>query len=286
MHQAIIIGAGPAGIAAAIQLKRCNIDVLVLEKDKIGGLLKNANLVENYPGFPQGISGKEFVALLENHLKTHDVGVAFQKALKIGYDDKFIIETTEDIYFSKFLIVATGTKPKKLEEFWVKNINHKVFYEVNQLDNLKGKEITILGSGDAAFDYALSLCKSNKITILNRSKNIKALDLLYDKCVSHKNITYFDNTVVKNAQILEDKLLLDCKNTENSNVLQLQTDYLLAAIGRKPEDSLIKHLDTVSLKNKLFIVGDVKNGNHRQAAIAVGDGLKAAMQIVEVLKNG
>ena len=110
----VIIGAGPSGIATAIQLKRYNISQLLLEKGEIGGMLKNANLVENYPGFPGGIKGEELVQLFKNQVDAAQVNVLYENVQKVVYENqKFTLFTEQRSYRCRILVVATGTNPKK-----------------------------------------------------------------------------------------------------------------------------------------------------------------------------
>ena len=109
-----IIGAGPAGISAAIQLKRHGIDPLLLEKGNVGGLLRNAWSVENYPGFPEGISGQELVRLFEEQLKKTNVRTVFEEVLSLDMKNgTFLLETPSRTFSSEKVVLATGTKPKE-----------------------------------------------------------------------------------------------------------------------------------------------------------------------------
>ena len=278
----IIIGAGPAGIACAIQLKRYNINTIVFEKDKIGGLLKNANLVENYPGFPNGINGDKFVQLLKKQSQSNKLDVKYEIVESVKFlNDTFIVKTNENIYHSKYLVIASGTKPVIPKTPIIKDDDkNNVFFEIYKLGQIKNKNIAIIGAGDCAFDYALNLSNNNKVIILNRSNRIKALLILQDRVIKVEDIKYFDNTAVQEIGAIDKQLNLTLKNTDKS----ILVDYLLIAIGRKPNlDFISKDL----LKNpNVFQIGDVKNGRFRQTSIAVGDGTFTAMNINKILNKG
>ena len=275
MHQVIIIGAGPAAIAAAIQLKRFGVEILIIEKDDVGGLLKNANMVENYPGFPEGISGGELVELMKQQLEQYNPEIVFDEAVAINYNKVFEIKTTQNTYYSRFLIVATGTKSKQIAYQ-----DSRIFYEVKHLSNVTNKEVAIIGAGDAAFDYAMNFSKrNNKIKIFNRSSRVKAIPLLLERAKKESNITYFENFSLENIESGSEKITVTFKNNQTQQTILNDCDYLLVAIGREQNDVLL----TKELKENsdLFIIGDVKNGILRQTAVATGDGLKAATQIYE-----
>ncbi len=288
-RQVIIIGAGPAGIACAVQLKRQGIEPMILEKKEIGGLILNANKIENYPGFPNGISGVQIAKLLKKHLEHWAIEIVQDNVVGVnfGKGGLFDIECENGLYKSEFLVIATGTKPKKHDLFIPENFKDKIFFEVYPLLNTKNKQITIVGAGDAAFDYALSLNKSNQVIILNRTDKIKALNLLVEESRKIKNIQYYQNAIITEINEIGDKLQVT--GSRNKKRYKDESDYLIFAIGRKPNlDILSTQLNSkknLLLKSKkLFLIGDVKNEKYRQLSIAVGDGIRVAMQIKDSLK--
>lgn len=283
----VIIGAGPAGIATAIQLKRFGLNPLLLEKNSIGGLLKNANLVENYLGFPDGISGNALVELFKNQLEANNIDLINQTVLCADFaDDKFIIKTNEQTVYSKILVIASGTEPKKLNI--ESHLREKILYEVYPIKNIKNKTVAVIGAGDAAFDYAENLSINNEVYILNRSKNIKCLKILLDRCYRNNKIKYIENIQLENISEINEKIALSC--IKNSQKEEITVDNLLFAIGREPKldfisNNLKTNFENLIKENLLFTIGDVKNNKYRQTAISTGDGIKAAMQIFDKLNQ-
>ncbi|MFC1659070.1 NAD(P)/FAD-dependent oxidoreductase [Pseudomonadota bacterium] len=281
IYDIIIIGTGPAGIASAIQLKRFGINPLVIEKHRFGGLLRNANLVENYLGFPRGLSGVKFTNLMKKQFDKYAIDIVYENVTNINYNKncEFIVQTNRYKHKSSYVIIATGTKPKKPDLIINNNIKNKVFYDVYDLLNAKNKHIAIIGAGDAAFDYAINLSKKNNIIkILNRGNKIKAIKLLRDRCDKIKNIEYLENISVK--KIEPDKNPKKIKLTTNSSQ-KIVVDYFLVAIGREPNLDILE--ERLKNNDRLFIIGDAKNGVLRQTAIAVGDGLKVAQKIFKLI---
>jgi thioredoxin reductase (NADPH) len=268
--QVAIIGAGPAGIAAAVQLKRYAIDFIIFDSN--GSLLKNAYQIENYLGLTAGIAGTELLAIFKQQLLNNNIAPIKQKVAQADYLENkqlFKITTANNAYFASYLIIASGTKPKThpLLATLSTTEKNKIDYEVYPYLASKNKKFAILGAGDAAFDYALSLLNNNQVAILNHGEQIKALPCLRAEVFNHKNFSYFTNVDLPNFI-----------TTENSY------DYLLIAIGRTPQkDFYTVNLEKLEQKllnsSKLYLIGDVKNAIYRQTAIAVGDGIKAAMQI-------
>jgi thioredoxin reductase len=280
-----IIGAGPAGLATALQLKRYAIHPLLFESNRIGGLLWNANLVENYLGFPVGIPGPQLVERFIKQMKGSNIEVTGERVKKLSYQDNlFQIETDQQVYLAFFVVIASGTKPKLLTDYNIDpEINDRIFYEVYPLLQLNQCRIAIIGAGDAAFDYALSLAPENEVIILNRGEKVNCLPLLWERVSSFPGIIYHSRTRLCGIYKSEpDKITLEFIQSEG--IITVQADYLLYATGREPQlDFLfpIKQSDAKRLEKdgRLYFVGDVKNGIYRQTAIAVGDGIITAMKI-------
>jgi len=286
-----IIGAGPAGIAAAIQLKRSGITPLLLEKDEIGGLLRNANLVENFPGFPAGVTGLNLVNLFREQLKNISIRPRFEEVIKLDFKKGiFLVETLEKTYPSRIVVIASGTKPRGFADFVIpEEVKDKIFYEVYPILRARKKEIVIIGAGDAAFDYALNLSQNNQVTILNSGQHIRSLPLLLERAQAVSSISYHKNTrITRVSNNSQNGILLECKTL--GNTWKSRADYLIFAIGREPQldflsEKVKQNFKALVKKGVLYLIGDVKNRNYRQTAIAVGDGIMAAMKICRRLKG-
>ncbi len=290
IYDVAVIGLGPAGLASALQLSRYRANIIALEKRSVGGLLINANLVENYPGFPNGINGEKLVTLMEKHLRNTGVEPHYENVESIDLaDELFTIKTNKTTYYSKFCIVATGTIPYKAKEIEIEeNALDHIYYEVSEIPNTNQKKIAIIGSGDAAFDYALKLSEKNNIEILIRSDHVKCLPLLFDRAVNNDNIIICNNINLTYIKYENNKLFLNCRSLECE--FQKMADIVIFAIGRYPAkicygSRLEKEYKKLINNNLLFEIGDLKNGIFRQSAISCGDGLKTAMMIYSIMKG-
>lgn len=274
----IVIGGGPAGISCSIQLKRYGLDPLIIEASKIGGLAVNANLVENYCGYQNGIKGTDLVNIFTTQLINHKVRIAYSNVYKVEINNgKYILYSSHGIYKTEHLVVASGTTAKK-----VSFESDKIIYEIDKLLSFKkiiNKNIIIVGAGDAAFDYALNLAEFNKVHILNRNNKIKCLNLLKDRVDKNKNIEYSEFSSVKNVIETSDGLILDCYDQIKNTSYKLNCDYLIVAIGRIANTAFLSENLINNSNNNLYIIGDANNGLYRQISIACGDGLKTAMII-------
>ncbi|MFQ6093648.1 MAG: NAD(P)/FAD-dependent oxidoreductase [bacterium] len=284
----VVIGAGPAGIATAIQLKRSNIEPVLLEQGEIGGLLRNANLVENYPGFPEGISGPDLVELFEKHLENTGVRVNFERALELEYRERaFFIKTNRRMIRSTIVVIATGTRPRTIPALSIlDDMKERIFYEIDPIGGIKNKRIAIIGAGDAAFDYALNLSQKNEVIILNRRKQAECIPVLEERSMKSENISCLHNVNVDiNSE--DNKILLTCIDCDSQNATKICTDYVVIAIGREPcldflGEEIKKCFENLIKTNLLYMVGDIRNEIYRQTAICVGDGIKAAMKIYKL----
>ncbi len=282
----IIVGAGPAGIATAIQLNRYHIEPVIFEEKEIGGLLRNAHRVENYPGFPGGLSGLDLVGLFMKQLQENGIEVRFEKVMNLDYkDDLFRVKTNRRSLRSKVAVVASGTKPKMISTLLIPDdAKDCILYEIDTIRGIENKRIAIIGAGDAAFDYGFNLAQSNKVVILNRGKQFKCIPVLWERCRNLRNISYLNNIGVTEVHKERNTLRLTLASKDNPKVKQMLTDYLIVTIGREPRrdflsETLEKNMNKLVERNVLYLIGDVKNAIYRQTAICVGDGVRTAMEI-------
>ncbi len=288
----IIVGAGPAGMSAAIQLTRMGYSVIVFEKAVIGGLLKNARQIDNYLGL-RAQSGKQLIDKFKEHLEHYQVLVIREKVSLVNYEEteaRFIVQTPTQQFKSKYLIIASGTNALShdLEKQIPKELRGIVHHEVHPLSQLRNEKVLIIGGGDAAFDYALNLSENqNDVTILHNTTQQRCLAEFKNQVLARPEISILADYEISDMQATpetmppEATLVLqkDGGTTTLENINQI-----IIAIGRIPEKSFLSP-DTASKwekleKNKLlFWAGDVKGGRNRQTAIACGDGIKAALEI-------
>lgn len=285
-YKVVIIGAGPAGVSAAIQCKRLGIEPLLVDKTGIaGGLIANANLVENYPAV-EASSGIILAEKIKGSLLAHHIHVKhlrashikkFNKLYEVNFTDNKTIHTLS-------IIFAVGTKAKKLSE--TKSIHGlkkgvNLFYDPQSLrKNInEGKQynsIIIVGGGEASFDYALSLLEMGiKPLILVRSDRHKVSGILKEK-VESKKIEILYKTELRNI------------------INKIPYDAIIVAIGRESSINDInlnlelKFDPSISVSTSepgIFIAGDARLGSLGQLGIAVGDGLSCAHRVLKYLNS-
>ena len=300
MHErvsVVIVGAGPAGIAAGMFLKRAGVELLLLDEREPGGLLREANLVENYPGFPDGISGRELASLMTQQMEKLGVRLEKRFVTKVSpKDHSFVTETKTDTYESDAVIIATGTAPKKVEmEGAIELEGRRLFYGLASIetDDIRDKRVLILGGGDAAFDYAINMStRGNSVTIASRS-TASCLPLLLERAEA-RGIEIFEKCVSERMMESTDGVRVECARDDDKKVFE--ADIVIVAHGREPRVDMLppelrERIDDSGERppmtgiEGLFVAGDVVRGIHRQAAIAAGDGVLAAMHVEKLLKK-
>lgn len=289
-YKAAIIGGGPAGISCAVQLVRSGIAPLVIEKDRIGGALRGANLVENFLGFPGGIPGEKLARLIEKQAEKFDLNLTKDKVVRIDFQNGiFEIECENAVYRSERIVVATGAEPS-LPDGIPDEAADRAFARIEDVPEVAGKKIAVVGAGDAAFDYALNLAsRGASVAIFNRSDRIKSIPIIVRRAFASDKIDYYENRRLARIAVNNENLEIDFETPEIV-IERHSADYLIFAIGKKPnfvffsgeiEDEIDRLIET----RKLFIIGDAANDIYRQVSIAVGDGVKAAMIILEEIRE-
>jgi len=291
VSEVAIIGAGPAGIAAAIQLRRYDIQPLLFEADAVGGMAVNANLIENYPGFPRGVSGRNLVSLFQRQLRAAEIPVVPERVVVVEKTDAgFRIVTGKADYQSARVILASGTSPKEIDipgaPRLTDEMRRRIISEVKSILEARDRDIAIIGAGDAAFDYALNLSRANRVSINNRGDRSQCLPLLIRRASQIATIQYRENATL--AKVDSSGIRLALTWSIEGRITVEPVDYLLTAIGRTPNIGIINSIGEAEIAalqslGYLKVIGDAGNGRHRQVGIAVGDGVRAAMEVAAAI---
>lgn len=296
MYDAIVIGAGPAGLTAGIYLARGGAKTLIIEKESIGGQIASSPLVENYPGF-KSVSGSELVDTFYEQVV--DLGVDIEigevKSIENGEIKKVFVD--DNVYETKTVIIATGVKHRKLnlekeEEFIGSGIH---FCATCDGPFYKNKVVAVVGGANSAVINAIylsSLC--DKVYLIYRGKDLKCEKKLKEKVSKLKNVEILLNSNVIQYLGVDklEKIVVKDLNCEK----EIQVDGLFLSIGMDPETSIKLNLnktdndyydsvDTLTNLPGIFVAGDCRNKNVRQVTTAVSDGTVAAINALNYLQN-
>ncbi len=273
-------------MTCAIQLDRYKLPVCLFEKRKPGGLLLNANWVENFPAFPSGISGAHLSEKMKDHFFQSECVYYNEEVFSVSFNGEiFTICSKKRKIQSRFLVVASGTKPGMFSEGGVSAEEQKhIFYEIDSIQDLKEQKIGIIGGGDAAYDYALNLSRFNSVILFQRSINACCLPVLEERVQNNPEITIMRGFNIQSLRRVNNAAWRITGFDNKNRTAERMFDYCIAAIGRKPNLDCLNGFsesekdDALRLK-RLYFAGDVKNANFRQAVIAAGDGMRTAMEI-------
>ena len=296
MYDAIVIGAGPAGLTAAIYLRRANKNVLVLEKSIVGGQIVNANIIENYPACPN-ISGYELINNLYKQAKDLGAIIKYEEVLSIKNSKIKTVITSKGEYTSKTIIIATGESVRKLG-FEDKFIGHGVSYCATCDGNFyKGKVVAVVGGGNTALDDALYLADiAKKVYLIHRREEFRADQKTIMLLKKKNNIKYVLNSNVTKINGKDHLESIDVVN--DKKVMTFNIDGLFIAIGHNPVTKLFE--DIISLDNNgyikgtknchtnkqgIFVAGDVRCKELRQLVTATSDGAIAATEATKYLNK-
>lgn len=295
MKDLIIIGAGCAGLTAALYAARAGKSVLIFEKESIGGQIASSPLIENYPGVPR-MSGIEFADHLFSQVTELGVELEIDEVIKIE-SEEFVhhVFTSNQKYEAKAVIIATGAKHRTLgldkEELLT---GHGVSYcALCDGAFFKNKRVAVIGGGNTAITEALYLstyCES--VTVIHRRDSFRAEASLMNQAELKSNIFWIKDTIVQ--ELVGEKSLSGLKllNTKTNSTSSLSVDGLFVAIGHLPQTKLFSGLVPIDSEGffdigedcktpvpSIYVAGDCRKKNMRQLTTAVADGANASMAV-------
>ena len=305
----VILGSGCAGLTAAIYTGRAGLNPLVLEGHEPGGQLSITTLVENFPGWPEGIQGPE---LIDNMKKqAAKFGATFQLAHLNSVDlskHPYTLQTSAGEICTRTLIVASGASARWLG---LPSEQALIGHGVSSCATcdgffFRGKEIAVVGGGDSAMEEALFLTRfASKVTLLHRRDAFRASKIMLERAIAHPNIELRTNTVVEEVLGVAEQEVrgLRLRDVTNGNVTTLPVSGLFLGIGHEPNakmfhgqmdldaDGYIRTKDNVLTTHNGVVVpgvyacGDVQDRRYRQAITAAGSGCMAALEAEKFLEE-
>ncbi|MBZ9715878.1 thioredoxin-disulfide reductase [Deinococcus multiflagellatus] len=303
-YDVVIVGGGPAGLTAAIYTGRASLKTLILEKGLPGGQIAQTEEVENYPGFPEPISGMELAGRMQQQAEKFGGVIEMDEVQAIVRDEQdheypFTVTGYGGTYRAKAVILATGANPKRLnvpgeEHFWGKGVStcatcDGFFY--------RGKKVVVVGGGDAAVEEGLFLTKfADEVTLIHRRDTLRANKVAQARAFSNPKMKFIWDTAVEEIEGDDTVTGVHLKNLKTGEVTDMATDGVFIFIGHVPNTDFVK--DTVKLRPDgyvdvtdeiytsvpmLFAAGDVSDYIYRQLGTSVGAGTRAAMSAERAL---
>jgi len=300
-YEVIIIGGGPAGLTAGLYTSRSRLHTLLIEIGLLGGQMTTTEVIENYPGFPQGISGDELSRSMEEQAKRFGLEVISHEVVEVKLEgDKKVVKTEESTYLCETLIICTGTEWRKLgipgeKEFTGKGVSYCATCDGAFF---KDSQIVVVGGGDSALTEALYLTKfAKELTIIHRRDALRGTKIYQESVFANPKIKLLWNSVmqeIKGDSVVQSVLV---KNVKTGEMSELETEGVFLFIGLLPRSQFLhglvnldeagyiitdKNCET-SVKG-IFAAGDCRKKLLRQVATAVGDGATAAFAAEKYLE--
>lgn len=304
VRKVVIIGSGCAGHTAALYTARANLKPLVIEGHEPGGQLSLTTLVENFPGFPEGIQGPE---LIDNMRKQASrFGAEYKMAHLTSADlgrSPFTLQIGRETIQAETLIIASGASARWLG---LPNEQALIGHGVSSCATcdgffFSGKEISVIGGGDSAMEEALFLTRfATKVSLIHRSDQFRASKIMLERAQHNPKIEFLTNTVVEDVMDVSSKEVtaLKLRNLKTSKVWDFPTSAMFLGIGHIPnakmfagqldmdQDGYLKTTDYVFTRVPgVFACGDVQDRRYRQAITAAGSGCMAALEVEKFLEE-
>lgn len=303
MYDLIIVGGGPAGLTAGIYAVRFGLNTIILEKSEISGQIALADVVENYPGFPE-ISGLELMEKYKSHAQEIGVETKITEVLSIRDEGKKKIVSTDSGEFeSKAVIIATGANPKHLnvpgeKEFISKGVSYCAICDG---PFFKNKTVVVVGGGNSAIVDALLLSKiAKKVYLIHRRDKLRAVKILQDRAFEATNIEFILNAcileIIGNTEGIRRVKKIVVKDLKSGELQELATDGVFIYIGIHPNTEIIdvekneegfirtdRFLETS--KKGIYAAGDCRDTPLWQLVAAVRDGALAATAVNDYIEK-
>ena len=295
LKDVIIIGGGGAGLTAALYTSRAKLSTILFEKLTPGGQIALTDVVENYPGFPEGITGPEISMKMEEQAKKYGTQIAYEEIKSIQKSGEiFEIKTASKIHSARSVILACGASFRMLNVPREKELTGKGVSYCATCDGafFKGKEIVVVGGGDSALQEGLFLTRfATKVSIIHRRDKLRASPILQERAKAAPQIQFIWDSVVESIQGEKKVEGVQLKNLKSGETTGFKTDGVFIFIGHDPNTAFIKGFVQMDdhgyvttdpqLRTSVpgvFAAGEIRAGAVKQLVAAAGEGCEAALQ--------
>lgn len=297
----IIIGAGPAGLAAAIYTARASLSTLIIDESSAGGQVKTTHKVANYPGFVEPISGYELAGNMRKQAAKY--GAKFELAADITAmnligTEKWVIIDDGDTYTAKYVIIATGSSPRLLnvpgeQEHKGAGISYCATCDG---EFYKGKDIIVVGGGNSAMEESQLLLKLVKsITVIHQFDTLQAEKITADKMIENPKVNILWSHEPRKFEKKADRIIVVAENLKTKDLITLERDGVFIFVGMVSNTDFLRDtplelteqgyiITNEKMETNLegvFAAGDVRDKKHRQITTAVSDGTIAALEVIQ-----
>ena len=298
----LIIGAGPAGLAAALYAARAELEPIVLTGMTLGGQVSLTNIIENYPGFPEGLPGPELGELFKSQAERFGAKVVLDTATEVDFSDQpYKVKSYGSNYTCDVVIIATGANPRHLEipgeeEFTGRGVSY-----CGTCDGFffKDKEIVVVGGGDSAMEEGIFLTRfATSVTVVHRRDELRASPILQSRAKGNPKIEFIWDSAVNSIEGEDTVKSVQFENRKTGEKTKFETEGVFIFIGHIPNTELFDgQLDldekgylvvnkyTETKKPGIYAVGEVADPHFRQVITSAGMGAAAAIQATRYLES-
>jgi len=299
-YDVIIIGAGPAGLAAAIYTARAALSTLVIDESSAGGQVKTTDQVANYPGFAEPVAGHELAGNMRKQAEKYAAELKLAADitdLHLSDQEKWVELDNEDKYTAKFVIIATGSSPRLLnipgeQEYKGGGVSYCATCDA---EFYKDKDIFVIGGGNSAMEESLLLLQFVKsITVIHQFDELQAEKITADKVTTNPKVNILWSHEPRAFYKKENKMTVEAENLKTNKRIRLERDGIFIFVGLVPNSAFLKNTPIQLTKygyvitdpqmetniKGVYAAGDIRDKKHRQITIAVGDGTIAALEII------
>jgi len=293
MYDVIIIGAGPAGLAAALYAGRYRMNILVLEKMCVGGQIILSSTIENFPGFPGGISTQELIDKFKQQVDELGTNIVIEDVLELGLNSKlktpiYNIKTSDKSYEAKSVIVACGAQSKRLG---VKGEDRLTGHGVSYCATCDGplfrdKDVVVVGGGDRALEEAIFLTSyARQVSVIHRRQQLRASKILEEKAKQNTKINFILDSVVEEIVGINRVEAVKIKDIKTDSESNLPCQGVFIFVGIQPNTAFLNQL--LQMDQSGFIITDQEMKTSRDGMFACGDcRRKGLYQVVNACAEG
>jgi thioredoxin reductase (NADPH) len=302
IYQVIIIGGGPAGLTAGLYCARSRLNTLLIEKGIMGGQITNAERVENYPGFPRGISGIELGQLIHEQATDYGLETLLAEVTQVMPSPKHnLVNTSEGDFVAEAIVIASGSQFRKLgvpgeDKFVGKGVSYCATCDGPLF---KDKTVAVIGGGDTAVSDALYLSRfASSVKVIHRRSQLRADKILQEKAMTNPKIEFVWDSIVMRIEGERIVKQLTIKNSRNAKLSMLELAGVFVAIGSEPNSAQWRGLLPLDEEGYIitdgrmgtkipgvFAAGDVRHNSAKQVITAAGDGATAAISAEKFLQH-
>ncbi len=302
IENVIIIGSGPAGFTAGLYTSRAQLNPLLITGNEIGGQVALTNEIENYPGFPDGVSGGELVERFQKQAERFGTRIEYDYVSEVDFSEHPFTVRTQfgSEYKTKSVIISTGATPRKLQIPGETELTGRGVSYCGTCDGFffRGKEVVVIGGGDSAIEEGIFLTRfATKVTIIHRRDELRASRILQKRGFENEKIEFVWDSIPVTINAGENGAVksVTLKNVKTEEISDFATDGVFIFIGHVPNgqifDGQLDMVDGYAVTDKymhtsvpgIFAAGEIQDNRFRQVASSVGQGTQAAMEAEKFL---